>query len=56
LCKWYGSQYIAVMKQNGLKTSFGGLDKDAPGARTIFFLSQLMQKITNIHTKYNITI
>jgi hypothetical protein len=27
------------MKQNDLKTSFGGVDKKAPGARTIFFLS-----------------
>jgi hypothetical protein len=46
------------MKHNGLKTSFGGVDKKAPGSRTIFFLSQLMQKITSIRTKlsYNITI
>jgi hypothetical protein len=54
VCKWYGSQYVAVMKQNGLKTSFGRVDKKAPGARIIFSLSQLMQKITNIRTKYKL--
>jgi len=42
------------MKQNALKTSFGRVDKKASGARIIFSLSQLMQKITNIHTKYKL--
>jgi hypothetical protein len=42
------------MKQNGLETSFGIVDKKAPGARIIFSLSQLMQKITNIRTKYKL--
>jgi len=42
------------MKQNGLKTSFGRVDKKTPGARIIFSLSQLMQKITNIRTKYKL--
>jgi hypothetical protein len=42
------------MKQNGLKTSFGKVDKRAPGVRNIFSLSQLMQKITNICTKYKL--
>ena len=42
------------MKQNGLKTSFGGVDEKAPGARIIFSLSQLMQKIMNIRKKIQV--
>jgi hypothetical protein len=42
------------MKQNGLKTSFGRVDKKAPGARITFSLSQLMQKITDIRIKYKL--
>ena len=44
------------MKQNGLKTSFGGVDKKAPDTRTISFLSQLMQNITNIRTKFDLPV
>jgi hypothetical protein len=42
------------VKQNGLKTSFGRVDKKGAGDRIIFFLYKLMQKIKNIRTKYKL--